>query len=113
MINIYKNKKALFLDRDGILNYLVDNRPPWLISEIKIYNEAFEILKIAKESFYLPVVITNQPDAGRGKLSYQKLNLIHERIMKTYQEIRYSNFQFYSIRFYNYVCTISPCIRLD
>ena len=83
MINIYKNKKALFLDRDGILNYLVNNRPPWLISEIKIYSEAFEILKIAKESNYLPVVITNQPDAGRGKLSYQKLNLIHERIMKT------------------------------
>ncbi len=82
MISIFKNKKALFLDRDGILNYLVNNRPPWLVSEIKIYSEAFEILKLAKESNYLPIVITNQPDAGRGKLSYKKLDIIHKRIMK-------------------------------
>ncbi len=84
MINIGKKKKALFLDRDGILNYLVNQRPPWLISEIKIYKETFEILKLAKKSKYLPVVITNQPDAGRGKLSYQKLYKIHERIMKIF-----------------------------
>lgn len=84
MIIIPKEKKALFLDRDGILNYLVNKRPPWLISEIKIYKEIFEILKLAKKSKYLPVVITNQPDAGRGKLSYRKLYKIHERIMKIF-----------------------------
>ena len=74
--------KALFLDRDGVLNQLIQNRPPWLISEIKLYKEAKEIIKLAKTKNYIPIVISNQPDAGRGKLSYKKLNLINQRIMK-------------------------------
>ena len=74
-------KKALFLDRDGVLNHLICNRPPWLISEIMIFNEAYEIIQLAKNRLYIPIVISNQPDAGRGKLTYSKLNLINEKIM--------------------------------
>ena len=73
--------RALFLDRDGVLNELVDNRPPWLIREIKIFKEAKEIVKLAKSRNYIPIVISNQPDAGRGQLTYSKLNLINLRIM--------------------------------
>ena len=61
-------KKAFFLDRDGILNKLVENRPPWKISEISLFNEAHEIIKIIKSKNYLPIVVTNQPDEARGKL---------------------------------------------
>ena len=75
-------KQALFLDRDGILNLLINNRPPWKISEIKIYEEAFEIIKIAKNNNYLPIVVSNQPDAGRGALSYKEIRKINDTIMK-------------------------------
>ena len=61
-------KKAFFLDRDGILNKLVENRPPWKISEISLFKEAHEIIKIIKSKNYLPIVVTNQPDEARGKL---------------------------------------------
>ena len=75
-------KKALFLDRDGVLNYLVSNRPPWSLSEIKIYDEAFEIISLAKQKSYIPIVITNQPDAGRGKLGFDDLENINNHIMR-------------------------------
>lgn len=75
-------KKALFLDRDGVLNQLISNRPPWQISEIKIFNESFEIIDLAKSRLYLPIVITNQPDAGRGTITYENLDLINSFIMK-------------------------------
>ena len=75
-------KKCLFLDRDGVLNSLIDNRPPWEIKEIKIFNHAKEVILLAKNRNYIPVVVTNQPDAGRGKVSYEKLIKINYNIMK-------------------------------
>lgn len=75
-------KNALFLDRDGVLNHLVCNRPPWLLSEIKIFKEAYEIVKLAKIRDYVPIVISNQPDAGRGSITYSKLDLINKKIME-------------------------------
>ena len=73
--------KALFLDRDGILNHLVNNRPPWSLSEIKIFKEAYKIIYLSKSRSYIPIVISNQPDAGRGSLSYKILDLINRTIM--------------------------------
>ncbi len=79
------NNKALFLDRDGVLNHLINKRPPWLLKEIKIYQEAFKLVKLAKRRFYLPIVISNQPDAGRGTISYEKLHLVNKKIMNELQ----------------------------
>ena len=72
--------KALFLDRDGVLNKLVNNRPPWNQSEIIFSSAAKDILQIAISKHYLPIVVTNQPDAGRGKLTYEKLHSINRFI---------------------------------
>ena len=74
-------RKALFLDRDGILNYLISNRPPWKINEIKIFDEAYDLINLAKDNFFIPIVISNQPDAGRGSLTYEDLDLINKKIM--------------------------------
>ncbi len=73
-------KRALFLDRDGILNKLVKNRPPWNIDEINIYPEASTIIEHIKKYSYIPIIVTNQPDAGRGKLTYEKLYQINDYI---------------------------------
>jgi len=72
--------KAIFFDRDGILNKLVFGRPPWEISEIEIFNESWKLLEIAKEFSYIPVIITNQPDAARGSVDLDNLNKINSFI---------------------------------
>jgi len=77
-----KLNKALFFDRDGIINKLVENRPPWKFSEIEIYEGIKDIIEFSKASGYLPIVITNQPDAGRGKLTYELLHRINKNICK-------------------------------
>ena len=74
--------KGLFLDRDGVINKLVDNRPPWKISEIFIYEEIKNIINYSRSLDYIPIVITNQPDAARGDITYDLLNKINSSICK-------------------------------
>ena len=80
-------KKAVFLDRDGILNKPIKinskvSRPPWKIEEIYIYERAHLLVQIIKKSGYLPIVVTNQPDIGRGDLSMEGAYLINKNIMQ-------------------------------
>ena len=48
-------KKAIFLDRDGTLNYSLKKknsnkvRPPYKISELKFYEDIHELKKYTKE----------------------------------------------------------------
>ena len=82
-----KHKKAVFLDRDGVLNKPIKidskvSRPPWKIEEIYIYDRAYNLVEIIKQSGYLPIVVTNQPDIGRGDLKREKANLINKNIMQ-------------------------------
>ena len=76
-------RRAIFLDRDGVLNKLVNNRPPWSLSEIEIYSEACSIIKVSLDRSYLPIIITNQPDAGRGSISYKQVDIINNFIAST------------------------------
>ncbi|MCK9401151.1 MAG: HAD family hydrolase [Bacteroidales bacterium] len=62
--------KAVFLDRDGVLNnaVIVDGKPypPKSVNELVIPEGVKEGLKQLKELDYLLIVITNQPDVARG-----------------------------------------------
>jgi len=91
-----KNKKipnkAVFFDRDGVLNKLVNNtRPPWDLSEIEIFNESKKIVKLVKKLNYLVIIVTNQPDAERGDVSlnciYEVNNFIAEQLNIQYKYI--------------------------
>ena len=82
-----KIKKAVFLDRDGVLNKPIKidskvSRPPWEIEEIYIYEIAYKLVEIIKKSGYLPIVVTNQPDIGRGDVDSKLINLINKNIMQ-------------------------------
>ncbi|CUS76821.1 hypothetical protein JGI7_00060 [Candidatus Kryptonium thompsonii] len=67
-------KKALFLDRDGILNKVVIRNgtvsSPWFLSEFEIMNEAIRVVEAAKALGYMTIVVTNQPDIERKKNEY-------------------------------------------
>jgi D-glycero-D-manno-heptose 1,7-bisphosphate phosphatase len=63
-------KRAAFLDRDGVLNKtLLESGvpiPPREISEVHILSGVIEAIQLINDHDFLPVVITNQPDIGRG-----------------------------------------------
>jgi D-glycero-D-manno-heptose 1,7-bisphosphate phosphatase len=62
--------KAVFLDRDGVLNRSIVRdgvpHPPAGLDELEIYPDAAEALRRIKQAGYLLIVVTNQPDIARG-----------------------------------------------
>jgi D-glycero-D-manno-heptose 1,7-bisphosphate phosphatase len=77
-------KSAVFLDRDGVLNRTVvrDGRPfpPARIEEFEIYPDAFSACTQLKAGGFLLVVITNQPDVGRGTQSRDIIEAMHAKL---------------------------------
>lgn len=79
--------QAVFLDRDGVINKVLikGGRPvsPINLHEFELeegVKEAFERLK--KDKFLL-IVVTNQPDIARGKMSRETLEDMTEMIYST------------------------------
>ena len=65
--------RAVFLDRDGVLNEALvrDGRPypPASVEELRIFPEAAAALRGLKGAGFLLIVVTNQPDVARGTQS--------------------------------------------
>lgn len=80
--------KALLLDRDGIVNQLVDKvRGPRNLDELSLRLGIRDLARMAHYSGFRIAVITNQPDIARGYLDFQNLNSIHSEILKFVPEI--------------------------
>ncbi len=71
-------QKAIFFDRDGVLNHLVKRDDsfysPQKITEFAIVDDARRVIKLVHEMGYLVIVISNQPDISRGKLDQSELD---------------------------------------
>tara|TARA_A100001015_G_C14789050_1_gene632286 strand:+ start:239 stop:763 length:525 start_codon:yes stop_codon:yes gene_type:complete len=79
--------KAVFLDRDGVLNKAIRisdlvSRPPWHSEEIEIFEEAFYLIRLIKSFSYIPIVVTNQPDIGRGDIDQKSVFEINKFIIR-------------------------------
>lgn len=57
-------KKALFLDRDGVIN--IDKGYVYRIDDFKFIPQTIEFIKKMQKEGFLPIVITNQSGIGRG-----------------------------------------------
>ncbi|MFO1434044.1 MAG: HAD family hydrolase [Candidatus Competibacteraceae bacterium] len=57
-------KKALFLDRDGVIN--VEKDYVYRIEDFEFLDGIFELIRAAQQADYLPIVITNQSGIARG-----------------------------------------------
>jgi len=71
-MGIGKVTKAVFLDRDGVLNHsLVREGLPYPtgLEDLAIYADAAEALARLKQAGYLLIVVTNQPDIARGTVT--------------------------------------------
>ncbi len=63
-------RRAVFLDRDGVINRaMVRNGkpyPPANITEVEILPGVFEALVALHDAGFMLIVVTNQPDVARG-----------------------------------------------
>jgi len=77
-------KRAVFLDRDGVINRAIvkDGKPfpPKSPSELEIFPGVSDALQLFKKADFLLIVVTNQPDVGRGKLKKEMVDAIHTEL---------------------------------
>ncbi len=71
-------QKAVFLDRDGVINEEIDG--VFAPEDFILYNEAAEAIRALNQSGYLVVVITNQPSIAKGFMSFDDLNEVHQEM---------------------------------
>lgn len=95
-----KKKKAIFLDRDGVLNKKRDDYVK-SIDELEIFPNIYESIKKFNENNFLVVIITNQSAINRKLTTSQKVDEIHQTIKN---EIKKNNGIIDGI----YVCPHTP-----
>jgi D-glycero-D-manno-heptose 1,7-bisphosphate phosphatase len=79
-------RRAVFLDRDGVLVIpeMREGRSfaPRRIEDFHFYPEAKGALDRLKHAGYLLVVVTNQPEVGNGLISHSTLRQMHDRLAR-------------------------------
>ena len=69
-------KKAIFLDRDGVINK--DFSYVYKIEEFEFVDGIFEFLREAQRRGYILIVVTNQSGIGRGYYSLEDFERVTE-----------------------------------
>ncbi len=88
--------KAVYLDRDGVLNDLVDRgegftidgerfrwTAPFTRAEVCLKPRVREALELMGQKGYLRILVTNQPDVAGGRIAPDEF----ERIMQIFREL--------------------------
>ncbi|MFX0180701.1 MAG: D-glycero-beta-D-manno-heptose 1,7-bisphosphate 7-phosphatase [Candidatus Hodarchaeota archaeon] len=74
------NNKAIFLDRDGVINEEVNYLSN--IDDFMLIEGSIEALKILKDLGYFLIVITNQAGIARGYFTEETLQEIHNKMVQ-------------------------------
>jgi D-glycero-D-manno-heptose 1,7-bisphosphate phosphatase len=85
-MGINEMKRAVFLDRDGVINRAIerDGKPfaPTSYAEFEIYPEVFSACAKLKAAGFLLIVATNQPDVERGTMKKELVESIHAEMCR-------------------------------
>ena len=85
MTNIVKSApatKALFLDRDGVIN--VDHGYVGTYADFEYINGIFAVIKQFQLKGYQPVIVTNQSGIARGFYTETEFQSLMERVQKDF-----------------------------
>jgi D,D-heptose 1,7-bisphosphate phosphatase len=77
-LNLKQERKAIFLDRDGVINEEVDQLCK--VKDLKIYDFAAKAIKKINEIGNLAIIISNQPMIAKGFMTENDLNEIHKKL---------------------------------
>ncbi len=75
-------QKAVFLDRDGVINKSCGGRPPNHGGELQLFPGVPEAVSNLNKAGFLVFVVTNQGGVGLGYMTPQDLAAIHEKIRR-------------------------------
>lgn len=79
-----EKKRALFLDRDGVINIPLiqggKSYAPRNLNEFEFYPGTLDTLINLKNSDYFLIIVTNQPDIGNGLIDIKIVEKMHEII---------------------------------
>jgi D-glycero-D-manno-heptose 1,7-bisphosphate phosphatase len=77
-------RRAVFLDRDGVINRsaIRNGKPhaPESVEEMEILEGVGEALASLRNAGFLNIVVTNQPDVASGKLKVETVEIMHRRL---------------------------------
>lgn len=77
--------KAIFLDRDGVINQAITKNgcplPPSTLDELVILPGVRDALGRLKAAGFLLIVVTNQPDVARGVISMQSVEIMNNFLL--------------------------------
>jgi D-glycero-D-manno-heptose 1,7-bisphosphate phosphatase len=83
-VGIDSVRPAVFLDRDGVLNraLVVNRRPaaPLTLEQFEVLPGVRQALERLKAAGYALIVVTNQPDLPRGRVSRKTIEAMHARL---------------------------------
>ena len=72
--------KAVFLDRDGVINNPRKNYYVYKIEDFKLNPGVIESLKVLQEKDYMLIVISNQGGISKGKYTIEDVDRVHEHM---------------------------------
>lgn len=76
--NLKNKQKAIFLDRDGTINKYVGFLRKE--DEFELIDGVAEAIRKINQSGYLAIVVTNQPVIARGEVTFEGLEIIHNKM---------------------------------
>jgi len=82
-------RRAVFLDRDGVVNRAVlrDGKPypPSSLADLRLLPGVREACRMLREAEFALILITNQPDIARGTANASEVGEIHSRLRRFLQ----------------------------
>ncbi|HPA07187.1 MAG TPA: HAD family hydrolase [Methanoregulaceae archaeon] len=111
-------RRAVFLDRDGVINEMILNpdtqeyEPPHQTEDIRLYPYTSACLRKLQSEEYELFLVSNQPDYAKGKVTLDNLKKIHEQFVSIFiaQKISFRDFYYCYhhpkgvVREYSYDC---------
>jgi D-glycero-D-manno-heptose 1,7-bisphosphate phosphatase len=86
-MHLQSNNRAVFLDRDGVINRAVvrDGKPypPSNLAEMELTPGVLEAMAALRRAGFYLIVVTNQPDVARGTTRRETVEEIHDYLRRT------------------------------
>jgi len=94
--------RAVFLDRDGVINKLVLNpktstfEAPQKEEDLELFDWTLETLKALLQNDYKLFIVSNQPDHAKAKTTLENIKAIHDKLHKCFidNEINFTKYYY-------------------